>query len=87
MTYLYAKDRGCVLRGDTIGVYDFLEIKGDIDFSTGNVDFDGYLSVKGTVEDNFSVFSAKDMEILSEYGVGAAAKSAARTAMYISRAA
>ena len=75
MTYLYAKKTGAVYyRGDTIGVYDFLEIKGDIDFSTGNVDFDGYLSVKGTVEDNFSVFSAKDMEILGEYGVGAAAE-------------
>ena len=75
VTYLYAKKTGAVYyRGDTIGVYDFLEIKGDIDFSTGNVDFDGYLSVKGTVEDNFSVFSAKDMEILGEYGVGAAAE-------------
>lgn len=75
VTYLYAKKTGAVYyKGDAIGVYDVLEIKGDIDYSTGNVDFDGYLSVKGTVEDNFSAVSSKDMEILGEYGVGSAAK-------------
>lgn len=74
VTYLYAKKTGAVYyKGDAIGVYDYLEIKGDVDFSTGNVDFDGYLSVKGTVEDSFSAVSSKDMEILGEYGVGAAA--------------
>jgi len=79
VTYLYAKKTGAVYyRGDTIGVYDFLEIKGDIDFSTGNVDFDGYLSIKGTVEDSFSAISTKDMEILGEYGVGAAAEIGSR---------
>lgn len=73
VTTLVAKKNGAVYyRGDTIGVYDYLEIKGDIDYSTGNIDFDGYLSVKGTVEDNFSVSARQDVEILSEYGVGAA---------------
>ncbi len=72
-TTLLAKKNGAVYyRGDTIGVYDYLEIKGDIDYSTGNIDFDGFLSVKGTVEDNFSVVANRDVEILSEYGVGAA---------------
>jgi len=73
VTTLVAKKNGAVYyKGDTIGVYDYLEIKGNIDFSTGNIDFDGYLSVKGTVEDNFSVAADKDIEILGEYGVGAA---------------
>ncbi|SHI65040.1 FapA family protein [Thermoclostridium caenicola] len=73
VTTLYAKKTGAVYyKGDTIGVYDFLEINGDIDFSTGNIGFDGYLSVKGTVEDNFCAVSDKDLEILGEYGVGAA---------------
>lgn len=73
VTTLLAKKNGAVYyRGDTIGVYDYLEIKGDIDYSTGNIDFDGYLSVKGTVEDNFSVVANRDVEILSDYGVGAA---------------
>lgn len=75
ITTLYSKKNGAVyFRGESIGVYDFLEIKGDIDFSTGNIDFDGFLSVKGTVEDNFSVVANKDIEILGEYGVGAAEK-------------
>lgn len=73
VTTLYSKKNGAVYyKGDSIGVYDYLEIKGDIDFSTGNVDFDGFLSIKGTVEDNFSVASSRDLEILGEYGVGAA---------------
>lgn len=75
VTYLYSRKNGAVYyKGDTIGVYDYLEIKGDVDFSTGNIDFDGYLSVKGTVEDNFSVVASNDLEILGEYGVGAADK-------------
>lgn len=75
ITTLYSKKNGAVyFRGDSIGVYDYLEIKGDIDFSTGNIDFDGFLSVKGTVEDNFSVVASNDLEILGDYGVGAADK-------------
>lgn len=73
VTTLYAKKSGAVYyKGDAIGVYDYLEIKGDVDFSTGNVDFDGFLSIKGTVEDNFCVAANRDIEILGEYGVGAA---------------
>ena len=50
-----AKKNGAVYyKGDTIGVYDYLEIK-EISISLLNIDFDGFLSVKGTVEDNFSV--------------------------------
>ena len=75
LTTLTSKKNGAVYyRGDSIGVYDYLEIKGDIDFSTGNIDFDGYMSIKGTVEDNFSVVANNDLEILGDYGVGAADK-------------
>ncbi len=73
ITYLFSKKNGAVYyKGETIGVYDFLENQGDINFSTGNIDFDGFLSVKGTVADNFCVSANKDIEILGEYGVGAA---------------
>ncbi|NLL67073.1 MAG: DUF342 domain-containing protein [Clostridiaceae bacterium] len=75
LTILTSKKNGAVYyKGDSIGVYDYLEIKGDVDFSTGNIDFDGYMSVKGTVEDNFSVVASNDLEILGYYGVGAAEK-------------
>jgi len=36
------------------------------------------MSVKGTVEDNFSVVASNDIEILGEYGVGAADKISSR---------
>jgi len=79
VTTLVSKKNGAVYyKGDSIGVYDYLEIKGDVDFSTGNIDFDGYMSVKGTVEDNFSVVASNDIEILGEYGVGAAEKISSR---------
>ena len=72
-TTLYATRTGAVYYiGDRIGVSNHLEIKGDVDFKTGNVDFDGFLTVKGTIEDNFSVVSTKDIEILGDYGVGGA---------------
>ncbi len=72
-TVLRARKSGAVFyRGDVVGVYDFLEVAGNIDFSTGNIDYDGYLSVKGTVDDNFSVAAEHDIEILGEYGVGGA---------------
>ncbi len=71
VTTLYALRNGAVhFDGDKISVSNHLEILGDVDFKVGNIDFDGYLTVKGTVEDNFSVEARKDIEILSELGLG-----------------
>lgn len=70
-TVLYAKRSGAVFfQGDRIGVSNHLEIEENVGVKTGNVNFDGFLTVKGTVEDNFSIASTKDIEILSDYGVG-----------------
>lgn len=71
VTRLYAKVSGAVhYTGDKISVSNHLEILHDVDFNTGNIDFDGYLTVKGSVADNFSVAARDDIEILGEYGVG-----------------
>ena len=71
ITTLYSLVKGAVhYQGDKIAVSNLLEISGDIDFKTGNIDFDGYVSVKGIVEDNFSVVADKDIEILGTLGVG-----------------
>ncbi len=71
VTTLYSKVNGAVhYTGDKIGVSNHLEILNDIDFNTGNIDFDGFLTVKGSVADNFSVAASEDIEILGEYGVG-----------------
>lgn len=70
-TTLYARINGAVnYDGDRISVSNHLEIMGDVDFKTGNINFDGFLTVKGTVEDGFSVTATRDIEILSDYGVG-----------------
>lgn len=70
-TILYALINGAVhYDGDKVGVSNHLEIMGNIDFKTGNIEFDGFLTVKGTIEDGFSVAASKDIEILGDYGVG-----------------
>jgi uncharacterized protein (DUF342 family) len=71
VTTLYSLRNGAVnYRGDRINVSNYLEINQDIDFKTGNIDFDGYLTVKGSVEDGFSVLANKDIEILGVLGIG-----------------
>lgn len=68
---LYSLKTGAVhYIADTIAVYDVLEIDGDIDFNTGNIDFSGYVKIKGSVEENFTVKAGKDIEIMGEYGIG-----------------
>ncbi len=68
---IYALKTGAVhYVGDSIAVYDVMDIKGDVDFNTGNINFNGYVTVKGSVEENFSIHSKKDIEITGEYGIG-----------------
>jgi len=71
-TVLYAAINGAVhYVGDMISVSNHLEVDGNVDYKTGNIDFDGYLTIKGTIEDGFTVKARKDIEILGIYGVGA----------------
>ncbi|MFE4895203.1 DUF342 domain-containing protein [Peribacillus butanolivorans] len=56
-------------RGGKIAVGDHLVIEGDVGIETGNIEFDGSVTVKGTIIDNFSVTATKDISILSELGV------------------
>lgn len=52
-----------VLQGNKITVSNILEVKGDVDFSTGNIDFKGSVIVKGSVNDGFTVKAEADIEI------------------------
>ncbi len=71
VTRLYSKINGAVhYNGDKISVSNYLEISDNIDFNTGNIDFDGFLTVKGSIADNFSVAAKDDIEILGEFGIG-----------------
>ena len=70
-TTLYALIIGAVhYDGDRISVSNHLEITSNVDFKTGNIDFDGFLTVKGSIEDSFSVAARKDIEILGDFGLG-----------------
>ncbi len=72
---LYSLKNGAVnYVGDSIAVYDVMEVKGDVDFNIGNIDFNGYVNIKGTIEENFSVKARDDIEISGIYGVGGASK-------------
>lgn len=71
ITTLYSKINGAVhYNGDKINVSNYLEIVKDVDFNTGNIDFDGFLTIKGAVTDNFSVAAKNDIEILGQFGIG-----------------
>lgn len=49
--------------GSKISVDPRLEIKGDVGMATGNIDFDGAVSVGGNIEAGFSVKATGDIEI------------------------
>lgn len=85
ITRLYAAREGAVYyEGERIGVSNHLEIPKNVDFKTGNIDFEGFITVKGTVEDNFSVSAEEDIEILGEYGIGSVKEiSSRRGSIYI----
>ena len=57
------------MKGGKISVGDHLIIDGDVGMETGNIDFDGSVTVRGTILDHFSVRASKDISVLSELGV------------------
>ncbi len=71
-TYLYSKRKGAVVFEDgKISVCNYLEIDGKVSFKTGNIDFDGFVGVTDTIEDNFSITAEKDIQVMGDIGVGA----------------
>ena len=68
---LRAGQTGAVIyENDKIGVCNCLEIEGKVSFETGNIDFDGFVDVKDSVEDNFSVKADNDIQIMGSLGLG-----------------
>lgn len=69
---LRAKQDGAVtFIADKIAVENHLTINGDVDFETGNIKFDGSVTISGTVKDKFTVEATGDIEIKGDTGVGA----------------
>lgn len=70
-TVLYSRLNGAVYYTDgRISVSNHLEIDGDVGISTGNIKFDGFVTIKGTILDGFSVEATKDIEVNGQFGLG-----------------
>lgn len=54
-----------------IGVLNHLHIAGDVGYETGNINFDGYVTIEGTIVDGFKVHATKDISINGNMGIGA----------------
>lgn len=80
----FSEDNKIVLRSLTNGalshnqgkvsVIKHLVIDGDVGYETGNVFFDGSVTIKGTVCDDFKVIATEDISINSIMGIGSAEK-------------
>lgn len=61
---LVAAIDGCLQREDgKLSVLPELEIKGDVDFSVGNIDFAGNVKIYGTVREDFHVVAEGNVEV------------------------
>lgn len=55
--------------GGKISINDHLIIEGDVGVETGNIEFDGSITIKGIVQSGFSVTATRDIAILGELGI------------------
>jgi hypothetical protein len=70
-TILTAKRVGAVVyENGILAICNYLEIDGKVSFETGNIDFDGHVEVKNSVEDNFSVKANNNIQIMGKIGLG-----------------
>jgi uncharacterized protein (DUF342 family) len=60
----YASCEGhVVVTNRRVSVLPVYEVKGDVDFSTGNIDFIGNVIIKGNIKEGFTVKSQGDVEV------------------------
>jgi uncharacterized protein (DUF342 family) len=60
----YAEKAGrAILERQVLSVVDQLVISGDVDFKVGNIDFNGFVEIKGDVLDEFEVKATKGIKI------------------------
>ncbi|MDR1916538.1 MAG: FapA family protein [Synergistaceae bacterium] len=62
--HLYAEyDGNVIIKGGNLSVNPVFEVKGDVDYGVGNIDFIGPVTVHGSVREGFEVSSGSDMVI------------------------
>lgn len=62
--------------GDVLSVTRILRIEGDVDFHSGNLDFDGSVFVAGKIQQGFTVKATRDIAVEGSVEAGAALKCA-----------
>ncbi|MDB5052437.1 MAG: hypothetical protein JWM44_487 [Bacilli bacterium] len=72
-------DGALAIVNGNIAVQEVLIIEGDVGSKTGNIDYDGSVTVKGTISDGFSVHATKDISVLSTMGLGSIDSIVSRT--------
>ncbi len=65
-----ACDGAVMIDAGKIRVDNLLIIPGDVGYETGNIEFDGYVTIEGTIKDGFSVTAKNDISINSPIGIG-----------------
>jgi uncharacterized protein len=60
--------------GDKIKIDNHLIIQGDVGYETGNINFDGYVTINGIIKDGFSVTAKYDIAINGNMGICAIGK-------------
>ncbi|MGM0380456.1 MAG: FapA family protein, partial [bacterium] len=66
--FLAEIDGQVVVEDDVLEVHDVYIVEGDVDYSTGNIDFEGTVNIQGNVRDRFRVRAGGD--IIVEKGIG-----------------
>ncbi|UFS70767.1 FapA family protein [Geomonas sp. RF6] len=68
-TQIFATAAGRVFcQGEDISVEDIYQVKGDVGFKVGNVDFNGFLEVTGDILDGFQVRASKGIKVGGNVG-------------------
>ena len=69
LSRVIASEEGCVrfLKG-VLSVEQTLDLRGDLNFKIGNIDFSGEVNIQGSVLDGFQIKSAKNVTIAGSVG-------------------
>ncbi|WP_418790210.1 FapA family protein [Phosphitispora sp. TUW77] len=59
-----------VIAGNTISVSNIYEINGDVDFNTGNIEFNGTVVVKGSLREGFKIVADGDVDVMGNISDG-----------------
>lgn len=63
-TFIADTDGQVSLNGTVLNVFQNYIVEGDVDFGTGNIDFDGNVTIKGSIRPGFEVKASGDITVL-----------------------